>query len=253
MTSHVEKAQAFKGLHEANETFIIPNPWDMGSACLLQGMGFKALATTSSGFAESIGKVDGQVTLDEKLEHCRALSSVTDIPITADFENGFADAPRDAADNFLKLAKTGVAGGSIEDYSGSEIYDFGLAVERVAACAEAAATLSFPFSLTARAESLLRVGPDMDEIIKRLQAFEAAGADVLYAPGLRELDQVEAVMDAVSKPVNVLAPFMPDVTLAQYTALGVCRVSIGGALAKHSRGATLAAAGKMNAGNFNWG
>jgi 2-methylisocitrate lyase-like PEP mutase family enzyme len=252
MPSQLEKAQVFKALHESGETFIIPNPWDAGSARLLQKAGFKALATTSSGFAQSIGKTDGEVSLEEKLEHCRVLASVTDIPISADFEHGFADAPQEAAQNLLKLAETGVAGGSIEDYSRSAIYDFDLAVERVAACAEVAASLSFPFTFTARAEGLLRRTCTLDEVIARLQAFEKAGADVLYAPGLKSLEEVKEVVGAVSRPVNVLAPFMPDATLADYAELGVARISVGGALAGKISEATLAIARTMYAsGRFD--
>jgi 2-methylisocitrate lyase-like PEP mutase family enzyme len=242
MPSQLEKARVFRALHESGETFVIPNPWDAGSAMLLQKAGFKALATTSSGFAQSIGKADGEVSLEEKLEHCRVLARVTDIPISADFEHGFADAPQEAAQNLLKLAETGVAGGSIEDYSRAAIYDFNLAVERIAACAEVVGTLSFPFTLTARAEGLLRRTSTLDEVIARLQAFEQVGADVLYAPGLKSLEEVKAVMGAVSKPVNVLAPFMPELTLADYAELGVTRVSVGGALAGKISAATLAVA-----------
>jgi len=245
MPNQSEKARTFQALHENRETFIIPNPWDADSALLLQQAGFKALATTSSGFAQTLGKADGEISLDEKLQHCRLLASVTDIPISADFEHGFADAPEAAAANLLKLAETGVAGGSIEDYSRSAIYDFELAVERIAACAEAVATLDIPFTLTARAEGLLRKTCTLDEAIRRLQAFEKAGADVLYAPALKSLEEVDELMSAVSKPVNVLAPFMPGVTLADYAARGVARISVGGALAGKIRKATLAAANHL--------
>ena len=253
MTTQAQKAQAFKTLHEKDEVFIIPNPWDAGSARLMQGLGFKALATTSAGFAQSLGRLDGQVSVDEKIEHCRGLCAVTDIPISADFENGFADSPEEAAVNLVKVAGAGVVGGSIEDYSGSGIYDFKLAVERIAACAEAVSQLSFPFMLTARAENLLRGGNDLDDTIKRLQAFEAAGADVLYAPGLSNLDQVKQVIDAVHKPVNVLFAFVPDVSLDQYAELGVRRISIGSALANFASGAILTASKQMlTSGNFDW-
>jgi 2-methylisocitrate lyase-like PEP mutase family enzyme len=252
MPSQLEKAQAFKALHESGETFIIPNPWDVGSALLLEKAGFKALATTSSGFAQSIGKADGEVSLEEKLDHCRVLTSVTDIPISADFEHGFADAPSEAAQNLLKLSETGVAGGSIEDYSRSTIYDINHAVERIAACVEVVAKLPFPFTLTARAEGLLRRTCTLDEVIARLQAFEKVGADVLYAPGLKSLDEVKEVIDAVSRPVNVLAPFMPDVTLAEYAELGVARICVGGALAVKIQKATLTAAREMfESGRFD--
>lgn len=253
MTTQAKKAQAFKTLHEKDEVFIIPNPWDAGSARLMQGLGFKALATTSAGFAQSLGRLDGQVSVDEKIEHCRGLCAVTDIPISADFENGFADSPEEAATNLVKVAGAGVVGGSIEDYSGSGIYDFKLAVERIAACADAASQLSFPFMLTARAENLLRGVNDLNDTIKRLQAFEAAGADVLYAPGLCNLDQVKQVMDSVNKPVNVLFAFMPDVSLEQYAEIGVRRISIGGALANFASGAMLKASKQMlTSGRFDW-
>jgi 2-methylisocitrate lyase-like PEP mutase family enzyme len=243
--SQLEKAKTFKALHESGETFAIPNPWDAGSALLLQEMGFKALATTSAGFAQTLGRSDGEVSLDEKLEHCRLLSSVTELPISADFENGFADNPRQVAENVLKLAATGVAGGSIEDFSGTGIYDFELAVERIAATAEAVRALKIPFLLTARAECVLRKTGDLDEAIRRVQAFESAGADVVYIPGLKSLDEVKALMNAVSCPINVLAPFMPSVTLQDYNELGIARVSVGGALAGRVRKATLEIAREM--------
>ncbi len=253
MTTQTEKAQAFKTLHEQDEVFIIPNPWDAGSARLLQGLGFKALATTSAGFAQSLGRLDGEVSVDEKIEHCGSLCAVTDIPISADFENGFADSPEEAAVNLVKVAGAGVVGASIEDYSGSGIYDFDLAVERIAACADAVSQLSFSFTLTARAENLLRGVNDLDDTIRRLQAFEGAGADVLYAPGLSNLDQVKQVVDSVNKPVNVLCVFMPDVSLEQYAELGVRRVSIGGALANYASGAILTASKQMlTSGGFEW-
>ncbi len=251
MTSQSDKARVFEALHAKSETFIIPNPWDAGSARVLQDAGFKALATTSAGFAWTLGRVDGEVSLEEKLVHCRALSTVTDVPLNADFENGFADAPDEAAANLVRVAEAGVVGASIEDWSGSEIYDFDLAVARIAACAEAVAKLPYKFMLTARAEGLLRQTSDLDDAIKRLQAFAAAGADVLYAPGLKSLTDVEAVMKVVSKPLNVLAPFMPKVTLAEYNTLGVARVSVGGALAHFTRAATKSAAGKLiSSGSF---
>ena len=173
MATQLEKARAFQALHGGSDLFIIPNPWDAGSARLLQSVGFKALATTSAGFAQSLGRLDGQVSVDETVEHCRALTSVTDIPVNADFENGFADSPEHVAQNLTKVAEAGVVGASIEDYSGSAIYEFDHAVERIAACAEAVSRLPFPFALTARAENLVRGANDLDDTIKRLQAFEA--------------------------------------------------------------------------------
>jgi 2-methylisocitrate lyase-like PEP mutase family enzyme len=253
MVDQAEKAQVFKTLHDREETFVIPNPWDAGSARLLTGLGFKALATTSAGFAQSLGRLDGQITLEEKIDHCRALCSVTDLPVSVDFENGFADTPEEAAANLLKLAETGVVGASIEDYSGSAIYDFNLAVERITACVEAVSQLSFPFMLTARAENLLRGVNDLDDTINRLLAFEAAGANVLYAPGLNTMEQVETVVAAVHQPVNVLFAFMPQVTLDQYSAAGVRRVSLGGALANLAIGSTVNAANQISeSGSFEW-
>jgi 2-methylisocitrate lyase-like PEP mutase family enzyme len=243
--SQLRKAETFKALHESGETFIIPNPWDAGSALLLQELGYKALATTSAGFAHTLGRDDGEVSLEEKLEHCRLLASVTEIPVSADFENGFADAPEAVAENFLKLAGTGVAGGSIEDFSGADIYDFELAVERVAAAVEAVAALPFPFTVTARAEGILRRTCDLDEAISRIQAFEKAGADVLYIPGLKNLDEVRRVVASVSRPINVLAPFMPGVALEDYAEQGVVRISVGGALEYKVREATRAIASEM--------
>lgn len=253
MTTQLEKAKAFKALHDAGETFIIPNPWDAGSALQMEEAGFKALATTSAGFAWTLGRKDGEVSLEEKLAHIRALSSVTSVPINADFENGFADKPEDAAANIVRAAEAGVVGGSIEDWSGSAIYDFNLAVERIVACAEAVAKLPFPFLLTARAEGLLRQTCDLDRAITRLQAFEAAGADVVYAPGLKTLEEVEKVCGAVKSPVNVLGAFLPAATLADYQRLGVTRVSVGGALASYARKAASRAMTQLAAGTFKWG
>ncbi len=251
MTTQLEKAKAFKALHKG-ETFIIPNPWDAGSAMQLQEVGFKALATTSAGFAWTLGRKDGEVSLEEKLGHIRALSAATDIPLNADFENGFADKPEDAAANIVRAAEAGVVGGSIEDWSGSTIYDFNLAVERIAACAEAVAKLPFPFMLTARSEGLLRQVTDLDESIRRLQSFEKAGADVLYVPALKTLDEVRIVCDALSKPVNVLGVFIPTATLEEYKKLGVGRISVGGALAAYARKTASHAMTQLAAGTFAW-
>ncbi|MFT5193009.1 MAG: 2-methylisocitrate lyase-like PEP mutase family enzyme [Cellvibrionaceae bacterium] len=255
MATQYEKAEALQKLHASNETFVIPNPWDIGSARLFEGLGFKALATTSSGFAYTLGRNDGQVTLDEKLAHCRLLSAATSIPISADLENLFAHDPETAAKTIGLAAETGLVGGSIEDYDGEKIYDFDLAVERVQAAVEAAKSLDFPFALTARAENLLRGVQDIDDTIRRLQAFEAAGADMLYAPGLKTLEQVRLVVDALSKPVNVLITTMsdPNVTVADLAAAGVRRVSIGGALAKVAYGSLLEGGQEMlESGRFAW-
>lgn len=248
-----EKAERFRALHTRDGGFIIPNPWDAGSARLLEGLGFEALATTSSGFAQSLGRLDGSVTLEEKIEHCRALAAVTDIPVSADLENGFADEPEAAANAVKLAAQAGVVGASIEDYSGTAIYEFELAVERVRAAVEVARSLDFPFTLTARAENLLRGRNDLSDTIRRLQAFAEAGADVLYAPGLKTLDEVREVRRAVDKPLNVLAPFFKDVTVSDLAAAGAQRISIGGALADVAIGATLKVGRQLlDHGRFDW-
>lgn len=256
MTTQIEKAERFKALHEREGAFIIPNPWDVGSARLLAGLGFEALATTSFGFANSLGRLDGQVTPGEVMEHCRSLCAATALPVSADLENCFADDPAKAAETILLGAQAGLVGGSIEDFCGNPanpIYDFELAVERVHAAAEAARSLDFPFTLTARAENLLRGRPDLDDTIRRLQAFEAAGADVLYAPALTTLDEVRRVAGSVSKPVNVLASMMKGVTVAQLAEAGAKRISVGGALARAAMTALLRAGREMQEqGSFAW-
>ena len=236
MATQNEKGERFRVLHEREGAFIIPNPWDAGSARLLEAMGFEALATTSSGFAQSLGRLDGSVTLIEKAAHCRALAEITDIPVSADLENGFADDPLEVAAAIRVIAETGIVGASIEDFSGSHIYDFQLAVERVQAAAEEVRRLDFSFTFTARAENLLRGNDDLDDTIRRLQAFADAGADVLFAPGLTSLEQVRLVTSAVNKPVNVLASFLPGVTLAELQDAGAKRISVGGALANAAIG-----------------
>jgi 2-methylisocitrate lyase-like PEP mutase family enzyme len=256
MVTQRDKAERFKALHEREGAFVIPNPWDVGSARLLAGLGFEALATTSAGFANSLGRLDGQMTHEEVIEHCRQLSEATDLPVSADLENCFADDPVEAAATIVLAARSGVVGGSIEDYTGdpsNPIYEFGFAVERVHAAAEAARSLDFPFTLTARAENLIRGRNDLDDTIRRLQAFEAAGADVLYAPGLTTLDEVRAVAGALKKPVNVLSPLLKGVTVAQLAEAGARRISLGGALARAAATALLRACAEMReAGSFAW-
>ncbi|MET0622870.1 MAG: isocitrate lyase/phosphoenolpyruvate mutase family protein [Pyrinomonadaceae bacterium] len=256
MTSQNEKAERFRALHEREGAFVIPNPWDVGSARLLAGLGFEALATTSAGFANSLGRVDGQVTRAEAIEHCRALCAAVGLPVSADLENCFADEPQEAAATILAGAEAGLVGGSIEDYSGDPskpIYDFGLAVERVHAAAEAARSLDFPFVLTARAENLLRGRADLDDTIRRLQAFEAAGADVLYAPALTTLEEVRLVAGALSKPLNVLGPLLGGVTVAELAEAGAKRISLGGALARAAVTALLRAGAELRErGSFGW-
>jgi len=225
----VKKGAAFRALHEG-EPFVIPNPWDAGSAGVLEALGFEALATTSSGFAFTLGRPDGSVTLEELAAHVRAVDAATGLPVSVDLENGFGPALEDAARAVRAAAEAGAVGGSIEDYGEPEgIYDFNLAVERVAAAVEAARGLDFEFTLTARAENHLRGNPDLDDTIARLQAFERAGADVLYAPALRDAEQIRAVCAAVNRPVNVLAH--PGLTKAEIVAAGAQRISVGGSLA----------------------
>jgi 2-methylisocitrate lyase-like PEP mutase family enzyme len=256
MVTQREKAESFRALHEREGAFVIPNPWDAGSARLLAGLGFEALATTSSGFANSLGRLDGQISRDEVIEHCRSLSAATDLPVSADLENCFADDPVEAAATILLAAQAGVVGGSIEDYSGdplNPIYEFNLAVERVHAAAEAARLLGFPFTLTARAENLLHGKHDLDDTIRRLQAFEAAGAHVLYAPGLTTLDEVRLVTGALSKPLNVLAPLLKGVTVLHLADAGAKRISTGGALARAAITALLQAGAEiLEHGGFVW-
>jgi len=252
MTSDI--GAAFRALHEADGTFLIPNPWDAGSAKMMHSLGFKALASTSSGFAAAIAKKDGKTSRDEALENCRQLVAATPLPVNGDLEQGYGDSPEDAAETVRLAAAAGLAGCSIEDYSGEAIYDFDHAVERVSAAAEAARSLSGDFMLTARAENLIRGRIDLDDTIRRLQAFEAAGADVLYAPGLRDLDQVRAVTGAVSRPVNVLVGGTTDMTVAELSAAGVKRISTGGALTWVAYGAMLKVARRMlEEGRFDYG
>jgi 2-methylisocitrate lyase-like PEP mutase family enzyme len=228
VTGQEQKASAFQALH-AGEPFVIPNPWDAGSARVLAALGFEALASTSSGFAFTLGRRDGNVTLDEVVAHTAMLDSATSLPVSVDLENGYGAAPEDAAGAVARVAEAGAVGASIEDYdTDGGIYELSRAVERVSAAVEAAGALPFPFVLTARAENHIRGNPDLDDTIERLQAFERAGADVLYAPGLRTPDEVRTVCASVSKPVNVLA--RPNLSFAELVGAGAQRVSVGGAL-----------------------
>jgi 2-methylisocitrate lyase-like PEP mutase family enzyme len=229
MATQSQKATDFQALHEG-EPFVIPNPWDAGSARVFEALGFKALATTSSGFAFTLGRLDGSVTLDEIVDHTRALDQATGLPVSVDLENGYGPDPEHAARAVTAAGDAGAVGGSIEDYDrGGELYSLDHAVERVAAAVEAAQALSFPFTLTARAENHIRGNPDLDDTIARLQAYDRAGADVLYAPGLRNGEEIRAVCEAVSKPVNVLA--RPGLSMSEITEAGGQRVSVGGGLA----------------------
>jgi 2-methylisocitrate lyase-like PEP mutase family enzyme len=245
-TDQQRRAREFVALHEG-PTFVIPNPWDAGTARLLTQLGFPALATTSGGLAFGLGRRDGanQVTRAETLDNIRAIASATHLPVSADLENGFGPTPGDAAETILLAAEAGAVGGSIEDTTGDParpVADLAEAVRRVEAAVEAARSLPFPFMLVARAENFLHGRPDLDDTIARLKAYEAAGADVLYAPGLPDLDAVRAVCHAVGKPVNVLAGGSTAVTIAALRDAGARRVSLGSALARVALSSTIAAA-----------
>jgi 2-methylisocitrate lyase-like PEP mutase family enzyme len=256
MRSQAEKALAFRALHERPGAFIIPNPWDAGGAKLLAAVGFEALATTSLGLANALGRADSAVTRDEVIDNCRQIAAATDLPVNADLENGFAVEPAAAAEAVRLACEAGAVGGSIEDFSGDPrdpIYDFDLAVARVRAAADVAHAMPVPFLLTARAENLIRGRTDMADTIRRLQAFQAAGADVLYAPGLRNLEEVRQVIAAVNRPVNVVTGWLdPDITLAQLAEAGAKRVSIGGALSRLALATLVKAARAMHEGSFAW-
>jgi 2-methylisocitrate lyase-like PEP mutase family enzyme len=244
MLSQSEKAQRFAALHHVDTPLVLPNPWDAGSAKAFASIGFAALATTSSGFAGTLGRLDGRVTRDEALEHARLIAGATDLPVSADLENGFADEPARVAETIGLAVGTGLAGCSVEDYSGretDEIYDVELAAERVAAAAEAAHGGPVRLVLTARAENYLHGRPDLDDTIARLQSYQAAGADVLYAPGLADPHDIRRVVGAVDLPVNVLLlPTSP--TVGELGSMGVKRVSLGGALSVVAVGAACNAA-----------
>jgi 2-methylisocitrate lyase-like PEP mutase family enzyme len=259
MATQAEKATAFRALHERPGAFIIPNPWDAGTARLLASLGFEALATTSLGLANSLGRPDGAgvVSRDEVLENCRMIAEATSLPVNADLENGYADEPRAAAEMIRLAARAGVVGGSIEDATGdpkNPIYDFALAVERVHAAVEVARSLPVPFVLTARAENLLHGRMDLDDTIRRLQAFEKAGADVLYSPGVKDLTTIRTVVSSVSKPYNVvMSAADPALTVADLAAAGVKRISVGGALSRLALAAFLEGAREMkDRGTFTW-
>jgi 2-methylisocitrate lyase-like PEP mutase family enzyme len=259
MPTQAEKAATFRALHARPGAFIIPNPWDTGTARLLASLGFEALATTSLGVANSLGRPDGTgaVSRAEVIANCRTIADATDLPVNADLENGYADEPRAAAEIIRLASQAGMVGGSIEDATGDParpIYDFALAVERVQATVEVARALPVPFLLTARAENLIHGRLDLDDTIKRLQAFETAGADVLYAPGLRDLPTIRAVVSAVKRPVNVVMSHIdPALTAAELAAAGVKRISVGGSLSRLALAAFLRGAREMkDTGGFTW-
>jgi 2-methylisocitrate lyase-like PEP mutase family enzyme len=241
-----DKAARFRALHEGPGVFVIPNPWDAGSARVLAALGFLALATSSGASAGILGRRDGQVRREEALAHARAVVDATDLPVSADLEKGFGDAPEAAAETIRLAADVGLVGGSIEDATGNPdrpLYDIGQATERVAAAAQAARALPFPFTLTARAENYLRGNPDLDDTIRRLRAFETVGADVLFAPGLPDLAAVRAVCAAVSKPVNFMVGIRgKSFAVAELTLAGVKRISLATSLYRAAMGGLVEAA-----------
>ena len=248
-SSLTDRARAFRALHDSGQTFVIPNPWDAGSAKMLAALGFPALATTSAGFAFSIGRPDAAnaITRDETLQNARAIVEATSLPVSADLENGFGDEPEACAETILRAAEAGLVGGSIEDATGrpgDPIYPLPLTLRRIEAAVRAARSLPFPFTLTARAENHLNGVDDLDDTIRRLQAYAEAGADVLYAPGLRTPEDIRRVVRAVApKPVNVVAGLSgPNLSVADLAALGVRRVSLGSSFARAAYGAFLQAA-----------
>lgn len=254
MADQLTRARRFRELHDRPEPLLLPNPWDAGTARLLAELGFEALATTSLGVANVLGRT--RVGRQEVLDNCRVVASATPLPVNADLENCFADEPGEAAEMIAQAYECGVVGASIEDFTGdarSPIYDFGLAVERVHAAVEVARSLPVPFVLTARAENLLHGVADLDDTIRRLRAFEEAGADVLYAPGLRTLDEMRTVVDALTRPVNVVMGFAdPTITLPRLAEIGVRRVSIGGALSRLALCSFVDGAREMLAGRFGF-
>jgi len=249
MKSQAQKTAAFRALHEREGAFIIPNPWDVGTARLLAHLGFEALATTSAGYAFSIGKRDNSVGRDRMMEHVRAIVSATDLPVSADLENGFGDDPDTVAETFRLATATGLAGGSIEDSTGrpeDPIYEQELAVERVRAAVEAARAHPVQFMITARCENYLVGRPDLKDTIQRLQAYQEAGADVLFAPGLTSREDIAAVVRSVDRPVNVVMGLQGvQMSLGELAEIGVKRVSVGSALSRAALGAFLRAAREM--------
>lgn len=252
-----DKGRIFRALHERDEAFIIPNPWDVGTARLLAHLGFEALATTSMGYAFSLGRLDNTLGREETLAYASAIASATHLPVSADLENGFGDAPQAVAETIRLAAEAGVVGGSIEDATGradQPIYEMEKAIERVQAAVAAARALPFIFTLTARAENYLHGRPDLKDTIKRLQAYQEAGAEVLYAPGLATKDDIAAVVGSVDRPVNVVMGLRGvRLSLDELSTIGVKRISVGSALCRTALGAFLRAATEMrDRGSFNF-
>jgi 2-methylisocitrate lyase-like PEP mutase family enzyme len=257
MSTQTEKAARFRTLHDGPGAFVIPNPWDVGSARLLAGLGFQALATSSAAAACALGRRDGGLSRDEAILHSRMIVDATNLPVSADLERGFGDAPEAVAETIRQAAGAGLVGCTIEDSTGdplAPLYDFTLAVERIAAAARAARALPFPFLVTARAHNLLYADPSLDETIRRLQAFENAGADVLFAPGLPDLDAVRVVCAAVSKPVNFMAGIKgKSFSVAELAAAGVRRISLATSLYRAAMTGFLDAAREIaDSGQFNF-
>jgi 2-methylisocitrate lyase-like PEP mutase family enzyme len=252
-----EKAALFRALHDGPGAFVIPNPWDAGSARILAGLGFQALATSSAASATSIGRRDGRLTREEALAHARSIVDATDLPVSADLEKGFGDAPEVVAETIRLAARAGLVGCTIEDATGNQdrpLYDLPLAVERISAAAQAARALPFPFILAARAHNFLYAAPSLDHTISRLQAFEKAGADVLFAPGLPDLAAVRAVCAAVSKPVNFMVGIKgKSFSVSQLAAAGVRRISLATSLYRAAMTAFLEAAREVkDTGQFGF-
>ena len=249
MLTQAEKGRGFRALHERDGAFLIPNPWDIGTARLLANMGFEALATTSMGYAFAVGKQDNSVEREQMMEHVVAISSATDLPVSADLQNGFGDAPKIVAETIRMAAEAGAAGGSIEDASGrvdEPIYEREHAVERIRAAAEVVRGLPFAFTLTGRAENYLHGRPSIKDTIARLQAYQEAGADVLYAPGLATKEEIAAVVSSVDRPVNVLMGLKGvQLSVSELSAMGVKRVSVGSALCRVALSAFLRGAQEM--------
>ncbi len=255
--THVAKGRAFRALHERDHAFIIPNPWDVGTARMLARLGFEALATTSMGYAFSAGQLDNTIDRDRMMEHLTAIVSATDLPVSADLENGFGGTPEIVAETITMAARTGVVGGSIEDATGVRdrpIYEMEHSVERMHAAAEAVRSLPFVFTLTGRAENYLHGRPELKDTIRRLQAYQQAGADVLYAPGLAAKEEIASVVSSVDRPVNVLMGLKGvQLSLAELSAIGVKRISVGSALCRTALGAFLRAGREMReSGTFTF-
>jgi 2-methylisocitrate lyase-like PEP mutase family enzyme len=252
-----EKGKIFRKLHEQSDAFVIPNPWDVGSARMLAHLGFQALATTSAGFAFSLGQTDNSVSREQVLQHVAEIVSATDLPVSADLENGFGDSPATVAETIKLAAAAGLVGGSIEDATQkpeNPLYELEKAVERIEAAAEVVRSLPFTFTLTARAENFLVGRPDLQDVIQRLQAYQEAGADVLYAPGIFRKEDIISVVDSVDRPVNFLMSLRSiELTHRELSAIGVKRISVGSNLACAAYGAFLRAAGEIkSAGTFNY-